>query len=260
MKRRAVSPLVRVRYVVGEPTSSASSVRLSVAGAQPGEVDRQSVPESGSVQHVRIAARCDAPVLAPTTKGVKGKALEATGSGQAKESALAALHRDMDARSAVASRDSLLKAWLHFHVSFGHGQEGESVDPFPLTVLKVCAVWAMLKAGGYRSPANYLSRAKEERRWARRGRGTACAIRSAPNRAHFTQSWITVHSWMSCSRVYQLATICRSSPTLKGSRLTRTWWLNSSNMLLWYWGSPSRRLPGRTFSGATRCGFRGPNV
>ena len=37
-----------------------------------------------------------------------------------------------------------------------------SLPPFPLTVLKLHAVGAMLKAGGYRSPANYFSRAKEE--------------------------------------------------------------------------------------------------
>ena len=36
------------------------------------------------------------------------------------------------------------------------------IPPFPLTVLKLHAVGAMLKAGGYRSPANYFSRAKEE--------------------------------------------------------------------------------------------------
>ena len=36
------------------------------------------------------------------------------------------------------------------------------MPPFPLTVLKLHAVGAMLKAGGYRSPANHFSRAKEE--------------------------------------------------------------------------------------------------
>ena len=110
------------------------------AGAPPSEVDLRSVPEVISVQGVRIAARCDAPVVAPTTKGAKRKALEAAGSGQAKESALAASHREMNAQSAVAPRDSLLKAWLQFHSSwFGHGQEGEgeAVDSFPLTVLEV---------------------------------------------------------------------------------------------------------------------------
>ena len=33
---------------------------------------------------------------------------------------------------------------------------------FPITVLKIYAVGALLKSGGHRSPANYFSRAKEE--------------------------------------------------------------------------------------------------
>ena len=74
-----------------------------------------------------------------------------------------ALQKDMNAQSAVASRESLLKTWLQFHQTWcGQGRGFTDVDPFPLTVLKIYAVGSLLKAGGYRSPANYMSRAEEE--------------------------------------------------------------------------------------------------
>ena len=63
----------------------------------------------------------------------------------------------------VPQLPALLKTWCQFHVAwFGQQTLGEEFSPFPLTVMKICAVGAMLKSGGYRSAANYLSRAKEE--------------------------------------------------------------------------------------------------
>ena len=73
------------------------------------------------------------------------------------------LQKDMNAQSAVASRESLLKTWLHFHRTwFGQGFSSSNVDPFPSTVLKIYAVGSLLKAGGHRSAAIYTSPAKEE--------------------------------------------------------------------------------------------------
>ena len=165
MKRKGVSQLVRVRYVVEEPTSSASTVRSSGAGAPPSEVDLRSVPEAISVQGVRIAARCDAPVVAPTTKGAKRKALEAAGSGQAKESALAAFAqrnacpecrriKGLSVEGMAAVPLVVVRTWT--------GGRGRGCRFLPAHCVGGCAVKAMLKAGGYRSPAYYLSRAKEE--------------------------------------------------------------------------------------------------
>ena len=41
------------------------------------------------------------------------------------------LQKDMNAQSAVASRESLLKTWLHFHRTwFGQGFSSSNVDLF----------------------------------------------------------------------------------------------------------------------------------
>ena len=102
-------------------------------------------------------------MLKPTSRGETGKALDAIKSEDTRERALLELRKDMNAQSAGAPRDSLLKTWVHFHGAwFGHHSLDDEAQPFPLTVMKIYAVGAMLKSGGYRSPANYLSRAKEE--------------------------------------------------------------------------------------------------
>ena len=156
MKRKTMSPLVRVRYSVpgGDvPVETQPAVTVSA---------RQALPVPSGMPR-SLASRKDAPALKPTSRGETGKAMEATRSAGAKDRALSELRKDMNAQSAAAPRDSLLKTWCQFHVAwFGQQALGEEISPFPLTVMKICAVGAMLKSGGYRSAANYLSRAKEE--------------------------------------------------------------------------------------------------
>ena len=81
-----------------------------------------------------------------------------------KETTLAHFRRDMHAQSSVGPRQSLLKTWIALHNAwFGQEDcEDGAPRPFPLTVFSLHVVGAMLKQGGYRSVANYYSRAKEE--------------------------------------------------------------------------------------------------
>ena len=61
--------------------------------------------------------------------------------------AMATLHRDMSGQSSVGPREALLRSWIQFHGQwFGGPDQPMSIPPFPLTVLKLHAVGAMLKA------------------------------------------------------------------------------------------------------------------
>ena len=67
-------------------------------------------------------------------------------------------------QSSVGPRDALHRSLISFHdVWFAKTPQphSQAVAVFPLTVLKLFAVGALLKSGGYRSPANHFSRAKE---------------------------------------------------------------------------------------------------
>ena len=67
-----------------------------------------------------------------------------------RERALLELRKDVNAQSAGAPRDSLLKTRVHFHGAwFGHHALDDEGQPFPLTVMKNYAVGTMLKSGGY---------------------------------------------------------------------------------------------------------------
>ena len=122
MKRKGVSPLLRVRYSVQAPVADPALSSKPVETERAGEVVQHSVLASSSGTVVKLAARSDAPVLAPSSKGVKRKALEAGHSESGKELAMLALQKDMNAQSAVASRESLLKTCLQFHQTwFGQG-------------------------------------------------------------------------------------------------------------------------------------------
>ena len=82
----------------------------------------------------RLAARKDTPALKPTSRWEAGKALDAIKSEDTRECALLELHKDMNAQSAGAPRDSLLKTWVHFHGAwFGHHSLDDEAQPFPLT-------------------------------------------------------------------------------------------------------------------------------
>ena len=72
---------------------------------------------------------------------------------------------DKFARASEGPRCSLLRTWTRYHDIWHERveeEEGEdSVPAFSLSVGKIHVVAAMMKAGGYRSFPNYLSRAKE---------------------------------------------------------------------------------------------------
>ena len=156
MKRRNMSPLLRVRYTT--PSGSGPDETQPAVTSSPAHVCP--VPP-GSPR--RLAARKDTPVLKPTSRGGSSKAFAAIKSEDTKQRALLELRKDMNAQSAGAPRDSLLKTWVQFHGAwFGHQSLDDEAQPFPLTVMSIYAVGAMLKSGGYRSPSNYLSRAKKE--------------------------------------------------------------------------------------------------
>ena len=71
--------------------------------------------------------------------------------------AVADLRRDYTASSAKGPNASLLRTWESMHRRMNEGRN----DCYPLTCEKITKVAAAFKACGYRSFANYLSRAKE---------------------------------------------------------------------------------------------------
>ena len=84
--------------------------------------------------------------------------MAAASSASSRSDALARLDADASASSAKASLKSTWKSWETIH----HTWFGLSVPTTPLTVEKIKAVAAAMKAGGYASFANYGSRAKAE--------------------------------------------------------------------------------------------------
>ena len=118
-----------------------------------------------AVVHERQPApRRDAPVILHSARFSREQALRSVDSLQAKQEALHLLEKDTVARSSVGQRDSLLRSWVSFHDAwFATAQShSQTVEVFPITVLKIYAVGALLKSGGHRSPANYFTKAKEE--------------------------------------------------------------------------------------------------
>ena len=153
MKRKQPSPLVRGRYSAAPLASSGSSVQSS--NSRKNHIDLQS---ASVVCPAVLAERKDTPSLRTTSRGSRVAASGAVATQVSRETGLADLHNDMNAQSALGSRASLLSSWVRFHQLWF----GPEMHPFPLTTFKIYAVGAMLKAGGYRSAPNFLSRAKEE--------------------------------------------------------------------------------------------------
>ena len=138
MKRKP-SPHVRVRY------SAPSGSRKVCSAKCLDRVPRCSGGEEGHAFSAHDVSR---------QQGAPG----AVASQDSRESALVDFHNNMHAQSALGSRALLLNSRVRFH----HLWFGSEVQPFPVTTFKIFAVGAMLKAGGYRSGPNFLSRAKEQ--------------------------------------------------------------------------------------------------
>ncbi len=113
--------------------------------------DRLAPPEPG------IAARKDAPVFAPSKRGSRAAALEATTNEDSKKRALAALEHDVRATTAASPVDSMLATWEKIHVAWF----GEQVPLLPITVEKIKCVAAAFKQGRYRAFPNYVSTIKD---------------------------------------------------------------------------------------------------
>ena len=103
-----------------------------------------------------VAARRDAPVFRPSHRGDITSALAASDTAESKAEALAAYEREKFCQS--STRDSLLHTWQRLHWKWF----GPAVPVFPVTVHTIAAVLSMLKKGGYRTPAKYISRLKSE--------------------------------------------------------------------------------------------------
>lgn len=104
-----------------------------------------------------LAARKDTAVCNFTRKA-KRPSSQAVWTEEECQQALMALQRDYTATSAKGPNNSLLRTWEAMHRKMHQGR----TDYFPLTVDKLARVAAAFKLCGYRSFANYLSKAKEQ--------------------------------------------------------------------------------------------------
>ena len=182
IKRNSVSPLLRDRFI--SPTVKAER--------------RDAHEHSGAPPS--LAVRNEAPVLRPTTRREKSKAMQTIRSDSAKEGTVMELQKDMNPQSSFGPRESPFRTWVRFHhLWFGQERWDEETQPFPLTVMKVHAVGALMNAGGYRSPANYMSSAKEEHlvRGLSWSDELSLAIRNS-NRKHYPRQGPGRQSWKKC--------------------------------------------------------------
>ena len=111
-----------------------------------------------------LGSRRDTPALSVTARGSRCLAEYAMQTQERKVAAMDKFVNDQYATSSAASRDSLLSTWLRFHDCWFNDSSccvAERVDAFPLSPCKIFAVGTLLKAGGYRSSANYFSRARD---------------------------------------------------------------------------------------------------
>lgn len=108
-----------------------------------------------------IALRDDAPTFAPTRRASSDRLIQALSTSESVIDARRQLDRDKYARSSQGPRAALLRTWARIHESTAQMVQLPKA-PFPLREHGIETVLALLKAAGYRSVPNYLSRAKEE--------------------------------------------------------------------------------------------------
>ena len=105
-----------------------------------------------------LAKRWDAPVVRKSSRGSLAKAL-ASGRPEAREETMSRYQRDKFTAAGHVARQALWNTWERLRVNWF----GASLAVLPLTVDSIAAVLSQLKAGGYRSVGNYVSRAKFQR-------------------------------------------------------------------------------------------------
>ena len=137
----------------------ADPARLASLGIPRAELGEQEPSSSLALVPVRPASRSprrsDLPVVAHTTRGSRAAVSAALATEHRRQAALRKLDSDVYANSSRAPRDSLWATWVFVAAAWG-------VPPIPVTEDTVRKVAAGLKAGGYRVPEQYFSRARQE--------------------------------------------------------------------------------------------------
>ena len=90
-------------------------------------------------------------------KATKDDTSQMLSTAEARGQAIEELIRDMGAASSTSSMHARWATWRDFHVAM----LGDEVPAQPPTTDKVSKVAAVVKAGGYRSFRNHLSKARE---------------------------------------------------------------------------------------------------
>ena len=103
----------------------------------------------------QLAGRADTPRIAYSTRS---RPLHTPLDEESKVNLLLELASDVNARSTVASQQSMLSTWTRLHARWF----GIKSSPFPTWPLVVRAIASQMKVAGYRSFGNYLSRTKRE--------------------------------------------------------------------------------------------------
>ena len=106
--------------------------------------------------HTPITSRPDLPVIHPGGRGSIKRALDMTVTDR-ENTLIARLEDDMYAQSSKKPREALWKTWCSMAAAW-------DLQPVPLTEELVIKVGASFKAGHYKSPQNYFSRALQEHR------------------------------------------------------------------------------------------------
>ena len=99
--------------------------------------------------------RADHPVIDPKTRGSKAIALRELRNEEGKEKWRKLVLRDMYAKTSLGPREATWHTWCEAARCFGRPE-------LPLTYDLVVDCAAFFKAGGYRSVAQYFSRARQE--------------------------------------------------------------------------------------------------
>ena len=161
---RKMPPAANGEYIhlaAASPSAQLHSSSSSVghhAGDQASSSAARAIPGKASGKGGNATAiRKDMPVVKHTARGSIHQAL-ASGRPENREETMANYQKDKFTSQGATARDALWSSWRRLHLNWF----GFSVAVLPLTVIGIAAVLAQLKGGGYRSAANYMSRAKYE--------------------------------------------------------------------------------------------------
>ena len=137
-----------------------SPVRKVAPAGSSGSGDSTVVPDP-VVEQTRV--RRDEPTRVPYTRGNIDRALSAGATEESKRVALETYRQRMYANTSQGPKGSQWNTWCMYHENwFKNGiATVQYVSVLPLTPDKIQAVASQMIHGGYRSVANYVSRAKD---------------------------------------------------------------------------------------------------